>query len=73
MSKSWFSGTVVCPTCNEAVTYNGNSPSLFEHLSGRTDHPATSANPGKPSIDRGNSGGGGAIPYVTNRKKPGNA
>ncbi len=71
MSKSWFSGTVVCPTCNEAVTYNGNSPSFFEHLSGRTDHPATSANPGKPSIDRG--GGGGAIPYVTNRKKPGNA
>jgi hypothetical protein len=41
-------------------------------LSGRTDHPASSANPGKPTIDQG-GGGGGAIPYVTNRKKPDNA
>jgi hypothetical protein len=73
MAKSWFHGNVVCPSCGEAVTYNSNSPSFFEHLSGRTDHPAESNNPGKPSIDTGNSAGGFAVPYMTNRKRPDNA
>ena len=68
MAKSWFNGSIVCPSCNEAVTYSSQSPSSFEHLSGRTDHPATSGNPGKPSIDQGGNKGG-SIPYMTNRKQ----
>lgn len=68
MAKSWFHGTVSCPTCGEAVTYNSNSPTYFDHLSGRTDHPAESANLGKPSIDKGGNKGG-SIPYVTNRRQ----
>lgn len=68
MAKSWFHGTMSCPSCGEAVTYNSNSPTYFEHASGRNDHPATSGNPGAPSIDKGDNKGG-SVPYMTNRKK----
>lgn len=54
MSKSWFSGSITCPMCNEVVV---TTAAGSEHASGPKDHAVGSSNPGAPSIDKGDMKG----------------
>jgi hypothetical protein len=49
MSKSWFSGSLICSGCAKPITYSPTEQDFVHISSDAADHQAAIYNPGRPS------------------------